>query len=95
MYEIKCPRCRHEKAIISPTYGVLPGPRCQADDAHVVIKQGRVMHLRRSHRIQEQRDKHAADLLQPWDGNRANPDYFKNHPEQVDDYNVRKELEHI
>ena len=46
------------------------------------------------HRIQAQRDHHGADMLQPYDKGRANPDYFKNYPDQVDDLGVRKELEH-
>src|SRR3990167_8911461 len=90
----KCPRTKcHEKAIIHPTYNILPCQKCQRND--VRISSGRkceFANIGKLHRIQEQRDLAGADLLQPYEGGKANVDFFKNYPDRVEDYGVRAEL---
>lgn len=90
---MKCPRsyCKN-KATYDPTYGVLPCQDCQEKD--VLKRTGRpdVVGLNKLHRIQHQRDKGGKDLLQPYNGNKVNPEFFKAYPEKVKDYGVEAEL---
>ena len=94
---MKCIRkdCKNN-ADISIQYGVLPCKVHQQEESsgHKVRGRYDVANVAKLHRIQAQRDHHGADMLQPYDKGRANPDYFKNYPDQVDDLGVRKELEH-
>ena len=94
---MKCIRkdCQNE-AIVHPTYGIIPCARCQARD----VRHGRIpkrkfefASVRKLHRIQEQRDAHSGDLVQPYERGQANPDYFRQYPDQVATYGVEKELE--
>ena len=95
MKEILCPRinCKNY-AEVHPLYGILPCKICQQ------VRYGRIpkrkfefASVRKLHRIQAQRDAHSGDLLQPYEGGKANPAYFKQHPGQVEDYGVGRELE--
>lgn len=90
---MKCIRsnCDNE-AIIHPIYGVLPCFSCQQRDGWVPKRKFEFASIRKLHRIQAQRDAHGADLLQPYESGRANPDYFRQYPDQVEDYGVAEEL---
>ena len=90
----KCIRedCQNE-AIIHPIYGMLPCSVCQVRDGRVPKRKFEFASIRKLHRVQEQRDGHGADLLQPYEGDRVNPDFFKQHPDRVSDYGVEAELE--
>ena len=90
----KCPRitCKNE-AIIDSVFGVLPCVSCQKkDEAWSLKKLPEFYSLNRMSRVQRQRDLHEKDMLQPFEKNKANPDYFKAYPNQVDQYGVREEL---
>ncbi len=83
-------------AIIHPAFGVLPCTFHQKTD--VRISTGRkceFANIGKLHRIQKERDGHGKDLLQPYVGNKANKEFFQAYPEQVDNYQVRSELEGI
>lgn len=91
---MRCPRkgCDHE-AQINPVFGVLPCQACQlADHGIRHTKSPEFYSLRQAHRVQAQRDRHAKDILQPFLGNKVNPDFFKAYPDQIKNYGVEKEL---
>ena len=93
---ITCPRkkCKR-KAIVDRHYGVLPCKKCQAEDTSAIVRPSETYSLARSHRIQQARDRHAKDTVQPFMSGKANPDYFKIHPDQVDKYGVQEELRKV
>ena len=84
--------CKNE-AIIHPTYGVLPCEQCQARDGRIPKRKFEFASVSKLHRIQAQRDAHSGDLVQPYEGGRANVEFFKQHPDRVGEYDVEKELE--
>ena len=94
---LKCPRKKcNEKAELNKVYGVLPCSKCQAKDSGIrIVRPTETYSLAKSHRIQQARDVHAKDTIQPYLSNKPNPDYFKVHPDQIKKYGVRKELEKI
>lgn len=94
---IKCPRkgCKN-KATLHPTFGVLPCDICLAKDAlqktedlpqFATISQGE--------RVRTQRDKNAKDILQPFNGNKINPEFAKAYPNRVKDYYSEDQLESL
>jgi hypothetical protein len=87
---IKCPRCGKEPAIIDSSFGVLPGAKCQRDDERIVVgERPRILNISKQHRIQEQRDKHGRDILQPYAPGKdmnPNPDFVKAYPDKAKDY---------
>lgn len=97
MSKPKCPRCEKESAIVDPTYGVLPGRKCQKDDAKVVVARNPQYYTIAKHsNIQDQRDKHDGDIIQPWSPGKdpkPNPDFIKAYPEKAQDYFTDEELE--
>ena len=78
-------------------YGTIPCEACrQEKDGSIPSRRKfQFANIGKLHRVQAQRDAHLADLLQPFEGNRPNVDFFKNYPDKVDDYQVRGELEKI
>lgn len=91
--EPKCPRteCKN-KANYDKTYGILPCDACQAKDTKIGFGRPESYSLAKSHRVQKLRDQHSADLLQPFESGKPNPDYFKKYPSQVGTYGVKEEL---
>ena len=91
---MKCPRIECGNfAIIDPVFGVLPCVSCQKKDEMWSLKKlPEFYSLNRMSRVQRQRDLHSGDMLQPFEKNKPNPDYFKRYPEQVNKYGVREEL---
>lgn len=92
---MKCPRSGCNNDIEpDPIFGVLPCNECQAKDSGVNTRSRfQFAKISKLHRVQDQRDKHGADLLQPYDGNKINPDFFRVYPEQTDQYEgAREEL---
>lgn len=90
----KCPRkgCNNN-AYISEVYGVCPCKACQKKDESIRVRSSySSAHLSRLYRIQRQRDWHEGDMLQPFKGHKANPDFFKRYPSKIDTYGVREEL---
>ena len=94
---IQCPRTNCDNsAIINRRFGVLPCQECQERD--VVIDTRRKCEfasISKLHRVQRQRDKHAGDMLQPYIGNKINPEFFKRYPEKVKTYGVVDELKKV
>ena len=90
---MKCIRtnCKNE-AINHPTFGILPCQSCQTSANRIPKRKFEFASVRKLHRVQEQRDNHGQDIVQPYIGNKANPDFFKQYPDRVDDYGVREEL---
>ncbi len=91
---MKCPRKKcNNKAIRNKVYGVLPCQTCQDEDSGFkIVRPKETYSLAKSHRIQQARDLHAKDAVQPFMSNKPNPDYFKIHPDQVNKYGVKEEL---
>ena len=92
---MKCPRTGSKnKAIIDRTYGVLPCNACQArDNKTAPLKMGpQFINLSKSDRIQHQRDYGAKDLLQPFMGNKPNPEFAQAYPELMGDYYSKEEI---
>lgn len=93
---MKCPRCHNEPAIIDSVFGILPGEHCQKKDEQYSIKKSPEFYsLNKMSRIQNQRDKHGKDLLQPYDRNEANPDFCKAFPKQAEEMFSKEELTRI
>lgn len=90
---MKCPRKNcNEKAEIDKVYGVLPCLKCQAKDIKIRFTRPESYSLAKSHRVQEARDRHSADILQPFLSDKPNKDYFLKYPEQIGKYGVKEEL---
>lgn len=91
-----CPRCEKEPAIIDPSLGVLPGEKCQAEDAQIKPAElPEFYNMSKSNRIQEQRDKHNADTTQPYlpgKDMKPNPDFIKLYPEMAKEYFPEEQL---
>lgn len=88
---MECPRKNCEnKAIISRTYGILPCEACQLRDkmASPIRRKYEFASISRSNRVQEQRDKHLEDLIQPYDRGKPNIDFFRAYPERAKDYGL-------
>lgn len=95
--KVPCPRdgCNGE-AIIDPQYGVLPCAKCQAEDAQIQRPLApQHYNLTKQHRIQEERDKHDGDILQPWAPGKdpkPNPDFVKAYPQMAKEYFTDEQL---
>ena len=93
-----CPRdgCKNE-AVVDKTYGVLPCKKCQEEDAKVELPDApEFYNISKQHRIQEQRDKHDGDTIQPWkEGTKRdpNPDFVRAYPDKARDFFSNEELE--
>ena len=94
---MQCPRKNCEnKANQDRVYGVLPCKSCQLKDSKVrIVRSPETYSLAKSHRIQQARDLHAKDVVQPYMSNKPNPDYFKIHPDQIGKYGAREELKKL
>ena len=91
---MKCPRkdCNNE-ARMHPMYGVMPCMSCQRGDTRVTMDVSEDVPVSKLHRIQSQRDRHGADMLQPFiDGSTPNPDFIKEYPDLVHDYFTDEQL---
>lgn len=93
---VRCPRtgCKR-KAQIDPTYGVMPCKKCQDEDSTPLHRRPEFYTVTHRNRVQEGRDAHEGDLLQPFIGNKINPEFAKRYPDRVNDYFTKKELESI
>lgn len=93
-----CPRTGCSNlANVSPLYGVLPCGTCQELDStgKIAHRKFEFASVSKLHRIQGARDDHGKDTLQPYDGNKPNPDFFKAYPDRVKEYGVAGELAKI
>jgi ribosomal protein L37AE/L43A len=94
----KCPRddCKNN-AIIDITLGVLPCQKCQDED-EAIANAPEFYNQTKQHRVQEQRDKHNADIMQPWaEGKdmKPNPDFVRAYPGKARDYFTDEQLKKI
>ena len=90
----KCPRvnCKNE-AEVSSVFGILPCASCQRkDEIYSAGLSPEFYSLNKMHRVQGDRDQHGKDHLQPYDGNKANPEFFRAYPEKIQEYGVEGEL---
>ena len=87
---MKCPRKNcNGKAEISRVYGVLPCRACQKkDERHRLFRKYEFATISRSNRVQEQRDRHSKDLIQPYDRGKPNVEFFKAYPERAREYGL-------
>lgn len=94
---IKCPTCKKEKAIIHPVFGVISGKRCQKEDEKVRLHPlPEFATINQSDRINQQRDVHGGDILQPWTPKgEINRDFVKYYPKKARDYFSQKKLEKL
>ena len=92
----KCPRksC-NKKAQIDKVFGVLPCKSCTEADSKLRVTHNKNYSLAKSHRIQQARDSHSAEILQPYMGGKPNKDYFLRYPDQVAKHGVREELKKL
>lgn len=44
--------------------------------------------INRSNRVQKERDHHSKDMLQPYEKDKPNVDFFKAYPERIKDYGL-------
>lgn len=91
---MKCPRkhCKNN-ALISKIYGVLPCQKCQDGDAKLVLSPGpEFYNIGKLHRVQQERDQHGKDILQPFLRNQPNPEFAKAYPEMAHKYYRKEEL---
>lgn len=97
---MQCPRtnCKN-KALIDSVLGVLPCEVHQeADDKISKIERPAFYNLHKIHRIQQQRDDFAADILQPYapgKDQKPNVDFLKTYPERAKDYFSDKQLKDL
>lgn len=96
----KCPRkgCQNQ-AVIDITFGVLPCVKCQAEDEKEQITEApEFYNATKAHRIQDQRDKHNADIMQPWSPGKnqePNPDFVRAYPDKARDYFTDDQLKKL
>ena len=90
---MKCPRshCQNE-AIVSKQYGVLPCQSCSDEDSIPLVKSPMFYSKAQQERIQRGWDTNEKDTLQPYMGNKINPDFFKAYPGQIENYPDAKEV---
>jgi len=97
MKKQKCPRCNKGNAITHNIYGILPCESCQAEDEKNHLQtQPEFYSISKHNRVTEQRDKHAKDILQPFEKRgEASPDFAKAYPTKVDDYYTKDQLKKL
>ena len=94
---MNCPRtgCKNE-AVVDKVLGVLPCLQCQkADSLPINRANPEFVSLSKSDRIQHQRDYGAKDLLQPFEGNKPNPEFARAYPKLVKNYYTKEELKRL
>lgn len=94
---MKCPRhdCKNE-AEYHPTYGVLPCLSCQNKNSGAqLVKNPEFASITKQDRIQQQRDEHGKDIIQPFLGNKPNPEFAKAYPSKAKDYFTGDQLKDI
>lgn len=92
---MNCPRkdCKN-KAIVDPTFGVLPCKDCQ-NSSKAIDKPAEFNVLSRHNRITEQRDLGSKDTIQPYDDltkGTPNPEFVRAYPEQATQYFSAEQL---
>lgn len=97
---MQCPKCHKETAIKHPIYGILPGEKCRAKDRSIakatIQKPPLFLTQTMADRITAQQDRHAKDIIQPWDHRGdPNPDFVKNYKEQATEYFTQEQLEKL
>ena len=95
--ETKCPKCNKNEAIIDRTYGVLPCQECQDKDEQFALKEKpEFTTISKSNRVTTDRDKHAKDILQPFEHKgRISRDFAKAYPDKAPDYFSDEQLKSL
>lgn len=94
---IKCPRCKQNKANYSYVLGVLPCDTCQEEDKHTHTKHGPEFYsLTKQERITGQRDQFAADIEQPWEpGGKPSKKFTDIYPNLATNYFNKNQLKEL
>lgn len=94
---MKCPRKNCDNpAIDHPTLGIIPCQSCQDSEHQSVLhRRYEFASISRHNRTQADRDAHGKDILQPFIGNKPNPDFVKAYPELAKEYYQPHELEKL
>jgi len=93
-----CPRCDKNQALSDPSLGILPCQSCQDSDDGEKLESPEFYNLSKAHRIQQQRDDHAKDILQPYLPGKdmaPNPDFLKAYPDRAKDYFSEEKLKKL
>ena len=95
--KIECPRSKcSNRAQIHPRFGILPCEACNSKDNGVRLRRKyQFANISQLHRVQKMRDDHGKDLLQPYEGDGVNKDFFEAFPDKVEDYNTLEELKKL
>lgn len=90
-----CSVCQIHEAQNHPHIGLLPCVLCQNRQNEVKINYiPTAKTLAQANRIQRQREHFEKDILQPWDGQKPNPEFIRaNDRETVEKYFDREQLE--
>lgn len=75
-------------------YGALPCSDCQSRDA-APTKAPEFYHMSKMERVQEDRDTHERDMIQPLVNGKVNPDFVKAFPAHSKEYFTKEELKDI
>jgi len=93
--EQKCPRkgCKN-RAIVDPTFGVIPCSSCQKKDEKYSIgyKSPEFYSLKKMDRFTKQRDKHLKDFVPIYWKDKPNAEFIKAYPKQAKEYFTVDEL---
>lgn len=88
-----CSRCNKNPAVVHPVLGILQCSACDKKDAGIKKKNPPEFYSQhQADRIREERDAHAADTVQPWIGNKPNPEFVKIYPDKAQGYFSKEEL---
>jgi len=94
-----CPRGCKNLAIIDKTLGILPCAKCRKEDEQFVAPTTpEFYNMTKIQRVQQQRDMHDGDILQPYKhGKKMNPspDFVRAYPEKARDYFSDEQLEKL
>ena len=94
-----CPKCHNEEAINHTSYGLLPGKKCQERQAKKAKdyreQNPAFLTISMQDRIQSQRDHNGKDIIQPFLGDKPNPDFARAYPEHATEYFSADELKEL
>lgn len=94
---MKCPRenCSNE-ARNDKRLGILPCESCITQDRQTEMRRPpEFATMSQTDRIQNQRDLHNKDTLQPWIGTKINPDFARAYPTYAENYYTKSSLEKL
>lgn len=92
----KCPRKSCQNNAIITSFGVLPCANCNRRTRFGKREKPPEFYTQsRQDRIQQQRDRHGADFVQPYLRDKINPDFAKLYPDRAEECFTKEELESL